>query len=352
MNRTEQYQAEVLIETSNAFRVDAQNHCDFCWDNIEQYERIVVAFSGGKDSLACLLLLLEHGVSPQRIELWHHCVDGFGLANALMDWPVTEDYCRQVANAFGIPIYYSWKEGGFETEMLRSESHTRPVWFESPDGIVRIAGTGGSRSTRLRFPQVSASLSTRWCSAYLKIDVASKALNHQSRFNHSTTLFITGERAQESSSRASYAVFESHRNDRRFGKLKRHVDHFRPVHAWSEREVWDIIERHNVNPHPAYRLGWGRLSCMACIFGSANQWASVRKIAPDRFSRIAAYEEQFACTINRKHSVGGLADRGSPYGAISDNLAELAMSASFNEPVIVSDWVLPAGAFGESSGPT
>jgi 3'-phosphoadenosine 5'-phosphosulfate sulfotransferase (PAPS reductase)/FAD synthetase len=343
MDSFEKYQLEALTE--------ADRQCDFCWNEIDKYERIVVAFSGGKDSLACLLLLLEQGVSPRCIELWHHCVDGFGSANALMDWPVTEDYCRQVANAFGIPIYYSWKEGGFETEMLRSDALTMPVWFESPDGVVRIAGTGGSRSTRLRFPQVSASLSTRWCSAYLKIDVASKALNHQSRFNQSRTLFITGERAQESASRARYAVFEPHRNDRRSGKLKRHVDHFRPVHAWSEHEVWDIIGRHKVNPHPAYRLGFGRLSCMTCIFGSANQWASVQKIAPDRFSRIAKYEEQFGYTINRKHSVHGMADRGVPYDAIPQELVASAMSASFGEPVIVSDWKLPAGAFGEASGP-
>ena len=39
------------------------------------YDRILVAFSGGKDSLAALLHLLELGVDPARIELHHHDVD-------------------------------------------------------------------------------------------------------------------------------------------------------------------------------------------------------------------------------------------------------------------------------------
>ena len=45
-------------------------------------------------------------------------------------------------------------------------------------------------------------------------------------------------------------------------------------------EVWEIIKRYRVIPHPAYRLGWGRVSCWDCIFGTSNQWASLQAIAP------------------------------------------------------------------------
>ena len=34
-------------------------------------DRVLVAFSGGKDSLAALLHLLDLGVAPDRIELHH-----------------------------------------------------------------------------------------------------------------------------------------------------------------------------------------------------------------------------------------------------------------------------------------
>ena len=46
--------------------------------NLESYDFIIVAFSGGKDSLACLLHLMEklHPVWPHTVELWHHDIDG------------------------------------------------------------------------------------------------------------------------------------------------------------------------------------------------------------------------------------------------------------------------------------
>ena len=51
------------------------------------YRRFVVAFSGGKDSLAALLHLLGLGVPAHAIELHHHDVDGHGPT--FMDWPCT-----------------------------------------------------------------------------------------------------------------------------------------------------------------------------------------------------------------------------------------------------------------------
>jgi hypothetical protein len=46
--------------------------------DLRSYDTIVVAFSGGKDSIGCLLSLIEAGAPPERIELHHHDVDGQG----------------------------------------------------------------------------------------------------------------------------------------------------------------------------------------------------------------------------------------------------------------------------------
>lgn len=43
--------------------------------DLESYDRYVVAFSGGKDSLACLLHLFEMGIEAERIHLHHHHKD-------------------------------------------------------------------------------------------------------------------------------------------------------------------------------------------------------------------------------------------------------------------------------------
>lgn len=340
-------------------------------DDLHYY---VVAFSGGKDSLASLLCLLEEGADPESIELWHHEIDGHEEPG-LMDWPVTPAYCEAVAEALKLPIYFSWKEGGFEREMLRENDFTGDVLYEVPEyeaasgnGSFREYIHDGSphrlkrraaqrqeryRGTRRRFPQVSSDLSVRWCSAYLKIDVAAAALRGQERFRSAKTLFVTGERAEESDARKGYETFEPHKADLRDGKsYTRHIDHWRPVHRWMEHDVWDIIERWRVNPHPCYHLGFGRCSCATCIFGSAHQFATVKQIAPERFDRVAAHEAAFGTTIKRDVALPVLAARGRPYEAAIGRMVDVALSESYDEPVLVENWQLPAGAFGESCGPT
>ena len=322
--------------------------------DLTSYDRILVAFSGGKDSLACLLHLLDCGVPSDKIELHHHDVDGGG--RAFMDWRVTPAYCRAVAEALGIRLFFSYKEGGFEREMLRDQSRTAPMKWQSEDGEWKqIGGTGGKESTRRKFPQVSPDLSVRWCSAYLKIDVMSAMIRNEDRFLTGKTLVITGERAQESAARAKYNAFEPDRTDNRDGpRVQRHVDRWRPVLYWSEAEVWAIIERHGIVPHPAYQLSWGRLSCMTCIFGSADQWATIRAIFPERFTAVADREGEFGVTIKRGMNLHQLADRGTVYPAALTNpdLVRLADAEEWEGEIITDNWQLPAGAFGESTGPT
>jgi 3'-phosphoadenosine 5'-phosphosulfate sulfotransferase (PAPS reductase)/FAD synthetase len=324
--------------------------------DISNYDFYIVAFSGGKDSTACVLDLLDRGIPKDKIELWHHIVDG-REGSDLMDWPVTEDYCKKFAEAFGLKIFFSWKTGGFEKEMLRENTKTAPNKFEfkNDDNIIECGLTGGVRgkeNTRRMFPQVSANLSTRWCSAYLKIDVCTAAINNQKRFLNKRTLVITGERAQESKARSNYKEFEPDRSHCDGKRIKRHVDHLRPVHKWDEFKVWGIIKRYRVAVHPAYYLGWGRLSCMACIFGSKNQWASIKKIAPNKINKIYAYEREFNHTINRKKNVMEIAAEGTPYPNMHPFDVKTGMSKTYNCKIFIDNWELPAGAYGENAGPS
>lgn len=314
------------------------------------YDTVYVGFSGGKDSLACVLHLLELGYPRERIELHHHLVDGRESAQ-LMDFPVTEAYCKAVAQYLGIPIYMSWKVGGFEGEMNRDNQPTAPTRFETPDGqVLQTGGESNKLGTRLKFPQTSASLSSRFCSGYLKISVCAASINGQERFLNKRTLVVTGERAQESSNRAKYLTFEPHRTDARAGRLKRHVDHYRPVHTWTEEQVWAIIERHAIRPHYAYMANWGRLSCALCIFGNKHQWATARKVLPKQFARVKDYEAEFGITIHRKFDVQTLANSGTPYANATGDLIEKLRATTYDEPILMVPWVLPAGAFGDANG--
>ena len=321
--------------------------------DLRSYDHVLIATSGGKDSLAAMLAMLEAGVPPSRMELHHHEVDGRGPA--FINWPSTAGYCKAIGAAFGIPVYFSWREGGFLREMLRRDQATAPVLFETPDGRVRVVGGNGPLGTRERFPQRSPDLNVRWCSPVTKIGPMDTLIRNQDRFLGSRTLVIRGERAQESAARARYAMFEPHRSDTRTGsRRRRHVDHLRSVHDWNETAVWAMIQRHGIVPAPAYQLGWSRLSCLSCIFSTPAVWATIRLIAPDWFERIAGYEHIFGCTIQRGRSIQVLADRGIPFPAALAQpiLAQRALSLGWSETVLTQDWRLPAGAHGDTTGPS
>ena len=164
--------------------------------------------------------------------------------------------------------------------------------------------------------------------------------------------------------------------------------------------MWALIEKYKINVHPAYRLGFGRTSCLHCIFGGPEQRAAGRAVDPAGFARHAAYEVEFEHTIHRKLTVVQIADtvrwrvwvRGRSLrgfklveaATVPEAVAKFrakyaktfnlhdkeaidvepaaykldprdvaaAMSTTFDEPIIMDPWVLPQGAFGDSCGPT
>jgi 3'-phosphoadenosine 5'-phosphosulfate sulfotransferase (PAPS reductase)/FAD synthetase len=340
----------VSVAKANAKAIDAAQMP--LAPNLDEYDRVIVFFSGGKDSLACVLHLIEMGVPREKIELHHHLVDG-REGSTMMDWPVTDAYCAAFAAAFGLRYIRSWKMGGFEREMLRQDGLTAPIAFERLDGSISVSGgKRGDRSTRRKFPQTSNDLLTRWCSPYLKIDVGARLLTQDRRFLTGKTLVVTGERADESTNRAGYAKFERYRAHRIGKRVQRYVDHWRPAHGWSEEQVWAIIERHCVNPHPAYKLGFGRCSCRFCIFLGPDHWATLRKYFPMAFAKVAGYEDEFGVTIARSRSIIAAADAGTPM-VLDEHQVMIANSEEYLDDIIVKGpWTLPKGAYGDSAGPT
>ncbi len=329
--------------------------------NHKDYDHVVISFCG-KDSLSSLLHCLELGFPPEKIELWHHLVDGNG--STFIDWPCSGGYAKAVGKAFGIPTYFSYRDGGFKAELLRENRKSAAYFFETPEGLKKIGGDRGQFLTRRQFPHVGKIEAGRWCSALQKIDVGRTALNNQERFRGSRTLFISGERAQESKQRSTYAEFETHECDART-KCDRLIDHWRPVHKWSTEDVWHIIKRHKVNPHPCYRAGWGRCSCGGCIFSDDDQIASFRLVMPEQFAEMIALEREFKKSIHFKvqkrkgHEpkiiniwLEDRANRGIPYEGINLlTIAELR-DENWDYPIFLKHWETPLGAFASQNGPS
>lgn len=323
---------------------------------LSDYDHIIISESGGKDSMACLFYLMELGVPINKLELWHQSVDGGGANHIeFMDWPVTESYINEVGKLFGIKTCYQWREGGFFNELMRKDSLTGDVYYTTEDGeIIHLPTKSGKLNTRLKWPAMSPDLRIRWCSPYVKIDVFRRVLNNHPLYKDKKVLVVTGERREESANRAKYAEAEIHACNSK----KRLVHAWRPIIDWSEQQVWDMYEKRRFLPHPAYLLGWNRTSCFGCIFSTADLWAMMREISPERFSKLVEVEKQLSHTVDTNRlTLEQKADIGSierlPKDSRISQWVSIALNRNFTKADLIMDkWELPAGAFrGNVGGP-
>jgi len=384
---------------------------------LEEYDHIIVLLSGGKDSVASLLRLLEMGVPKDKIELWHHDIDG-GHPSRRMDWPVTQAYVRALSETMGIKLRTSWRMGGFFGELYRVGA-SLPIEYEDGAAVKTCRLSPAQQRSeelreeillgmdvhdeladlgyRMKFPAKSGDLARRWCSAYLKIIVSdtvirnldelaslgtarhkfpAKSSPQQGRYcsgalkasvQDSVTsnmehirqdvkiLVVSGERRGESAGRAGYNEMEIHRTNAT-AKARRLVHQWRNVISLSERDVWEMIRRHRVNPHPCYPCGWNRCSCACCIFSLPRHWAGIRELFPKEYAALCEDETRLGFTLDNSKSLDEYIA-----GAVScvDYSNEKAINQLLTGEFTVDDvfckpgeWHFPAGAFrGGQGGP-
>lgn len=97
------YGQAVRIKPAVPGRSDTEHMKNINLDSLlplEEYDLIVVLLSGGKDSIACYYKLLELGVPKEKMEFWHHDIDG-GHPVRHMDWRCTQEYVKAFAQAEG-----------------------------------------------------------------------------------------------------------------------------------------------------------------------------------------------------------------------------------------------------------
>ena len=383
---------------------------------LEEYDLIVVLISGGKDSVACYLKLIELGVPKEKIEFWHHDIDG-GHPTRRMDWKCTQNYVKALADAEGVKLRVSYRVNGFFGELYRIGASEPIEWIDPDTGEIRQCKLSSNylkckelkeQATeemeellkqygyRMKFPAKTGDLSRRWCSAYLKICVADTVVSNLDRLGeleelggkrhkfpakggtHSgrwcsgnlkaavqdsvtanleetkhdkKILIVSGERRGESAGRSKYNEMEIHRTNAT-AKAHRVVHQWRCCIDYSEKDVWELLKRHNINPHPCYRVGWNRCSCMMCIFSTPRLFAGVKELFPDDYASLRHDEEVLGFTLDNKKNLDEFIGDTPSCVCWSDKKAiHSILTGEFGtEDIYTENWNYPVGAFHGADG--
>lgn len=350
---------------------------------LEMYDLVIVLISGGKDSIACYYKLLELGVPKSKIEFWHHDIDG-GHPSRTMDWRCTANYIRSFAEAEQIPLRVSWRKNGFFGELYRIGASELIEYVDPETGEIyqcppskkymecqklKVAAISEMENKlaefgyRMKFPMKSGDLSRRWCSAYLKIMVADTVLRNMNSVAANLTktrmdiklLIVSGERRGESVGRSKYNEIEIHRTNAVSKHHRTVVHQWRPVIDYSEKDIWEVLKRHKVNPHPCYRAGWNRCSCAMCIFSTPQLFAGIRELYPKEYALLCQDEKVLGFTLDNHCDLEtyiGSAD-SCVYHGDKEAIQSLLTGEFPVESVYVKDkWKYPVGAFhGAAGGP-
>lgn len=365
---------------------------------LENYDMYIILFSGGKDSTACLLTLLEkmgvcrnphytgcagekrfldpHGVLD-KIELWHHSLDAG--SNRVMDWKCTENYVKAFAEYFGIKLRISYRNGGFYSELYRVGSSMPVSWIDPDSGQVftsklsknQLASEEIRNNPNLteeqkiealkeygychKFPaKVGSIRQGRWCSSKLKAEVSTSVFSNFEGVQGKKILLISGERRAESTNRALYNEIEKDIKSSAPIKFGRDVTRYRMVVDYTERDVWNKFFLWGIEPPAIYRIGWSRFSCCFCIYSSCSHWKGISELYPEEFQALCKDEEILHFTLDNKRSLPEMI-KGAESCVYPDPIALWHIKTgqySAEDIETKGEWHYPAGAFhGTEGGP-
>jgi 3'-phosphoadenosine 5'-phosphosulfate sulfotransferase (PAPS reductase)/FAD synthetase len=240
--------------------------------------KVLVAYSGGKDSQACLLWAVkQYGVS--NIEAVF-CDTGW-------ESPMTYKHIIDTTIDLGVKLI-----------TVKSKKY---------DGMIDLA------EKKKRFP----SLLARFCTSELKVIPFIDYILEQTEH----LIIIQGIRASESHSRSQMqkqcryfkCYFEPY-NDKgkthtyRKKDIKKWVEKYsddvlRPVFDWTGQQVIDFIIENGQQPNILYKQGFKRVGCFPCIMSGQKEVYEILKRYPERFNEIIEHEKRIGSSFFKKDFV-------------------------------------------------
>lgn len=201
----------------------------------------VVSVSGGKDSTATVLLMLENNIKCN-----------FVFADTEWESPITYEYLDYLEQTLTIKINRVGVAGGMQRKIRE----------------------------RAGFP----ARKQRWCTKELKVIPIKEYHEAISLLLEVDTISVVGIRSQESKERAELPEFEY------CNLWNGYV--WRPIKGLSVEDVLKIHNRHNVKVNPLYKLGFSRVGCFPCIYSQKEEIRLLALLFPDRIGEIDSLEKE------------------------------------------------------------
>lgn len=181
-------------------------------------ERVVVSFSGGKDSSATADIVVKALSNP-------HVTHIFG--NTTLEFPTTFEYAERYKKEHPLLEFREAKNSDQDFYSMCKE-------IGPPARMMR------------------------WCCSMFKTGPITRILNR--KFGNGQILTFYGIRKRESASRAKYSRVTEEAESSKIQKQTTAS----PVFEWSDADIWLYLLTENVDFNDAYRLGYDRVGCWCC----------------------------------------------------------------------------------------
>ncbi len=244
----------------------------------------VVSFSGGKDSLATLLLALDR-VPRDRLRVLFIDTGNEHIA--------TYEYLDALEIDLGIKIERRSADFSDEFAARRMRiARDQRVGRDAKGRRIRWSNASKRRALSVLHPTgipfldmcllqgTFPSNRTRFCTKYLKRDVSAELMLDLLE-KDSPVVVWQGTKRADSDKRANLGWSQRHSKKIRF---------FRPVLRWEDSDVFAFIRKRGVKLNPLYDSGFSRVSCDPCIYSRKSEIALLAQTQPEVVARIRAWE--------------------------------------------------------------
>ena len=217
-------------------------------DTRPEADKVIVNFSGGKDSTVAILKVLE-AYPKDKVVL---CYQDTGA-----EYPETLSFVEGMATLFELPLVVLKRYEDF-WELARRLRH---------------------------FPRRTM----RNCTLYLKVRELNKWVRANRESLGNEIIIVNGIRGEESLSRSKMSEWRLHETTLKDGSFTAKV--WLPCLHLKEKEIYDIIEAEGLPLHPCYEFA-RRCNCWCCIFASNHTVRGYAEMHPDLYEKACLVEDE------------------------------------------------------------